>query len=207
MAAGRRSAAAGAALVVLLIGSPTDSDASPDLTVVVHVEDHVRLPEKDLHAVKKEVDKIFGAAGVIVSWAGPLHRPVSEVTCDGLRHVAVAIINIQTTFDGAARDTADVLGRAAPALARAWVFVNRVREIAKDRPVDANLVLGRAIAHELGHLLLPAQTTHGTVGIMRQSLELVHVGLFRFTSDESNMIRAALASAYPHAQRGPSGRC
>lgn len=201
MAERRPFGAAGAALVVLLVTSPAASDAGQDSKLVVHLDDHVRLPAKDLGAVKRNVDDIFRAADVAVSWAGPLRRPVSESSCDGLRHVAVAIINIQTPFSGAASDTADVLGRAAPAYSRAWVFYNRVAQFASDRPVDINLLLARAVAHEIGHLLLPPEAPHGTVGIMRPSLELGHLGFLRFSRDESKLIRAALAG--PRAARVP----
>jgi hypothetical protein len=204
MAAGQKMCAAGAALAVSLVGSPKGAEASPDSTLVVHVEDHARLPEEDLQTVKREVDDIFRSAGIIMSWARPLHRPVGDLPCDGRRHLAVAFINILTPLHGtAAADTADVLGRAAPAVARAWVFVNRVNEAARNRPVDVNLVLARVLAHEIGHILLQTMT-HGDIGIMRPSLQLSHLGLFRFTTNEAKVIRSNLVRT--HARDLP-GKC
>jgi hypothetical protein len=48
----------------------------------------------------------------------------------------------------------------------ATVYVDRVEWLAKEAGADSRALLGRAIAHELGHLLL-ASTAHGPVGLMR----------------------------------------
>jgi hypothetical protein len=200
-------AAGGAALAAVLFGLPAASTAGQDSIIVVHLEDQTRILPDDLEIIRKHVNDIFHAAGVAVSWAGPLQRPVSDLSCDGVRRVAVSIINIQQPFSNDARDTDDVLGRAAPAYARAWVFRNRVAQIGKNRPVDVNLLLARAIAHEIGHLLLPAATSHGAVGIMRPGLELNHVGIVRFTREESKLIRTAPAGSRRPASSGLTGHC
>ena len=48
----------------------------------------------------------------------------------------------------------------------ATIYVDRVEWLAHQAGADSRALLGRAIAHELGHLLL-ATTTHGPVGLMR----------------------------------------
>jgi hypothetical protein len=48
----------------------------------------------------------------------------------------------------------------------ATVYVDRIEWLAHEAGADSRTLLGRAIAHELGHLLL-ATTTHGPVGLMR----------------------------------------
>lgn len=48
----------------------------------------------------------------------------------------------------------------------ATVYVDRIEWLAHEAGADSRALLGRAIAHELGHLLL-ATTTHGPVGLMR----------------------------------------
>jgi hypothetical protein len=48
----------------------------------------------------------------------------------------------------------------------ATIYVDRVEFLAADSGIDAATLLGRAIAHELGHLLL-ATTAHSTRGLMR----------------------------------------
>ena len=48
----------------------------------------------------------------------------------------------------------------------ATIYFDRVMWLAHEAGTDSRVLLGRAIAHELGHLLL-ATTTHGPVGLMR----------------------------------------
>jgi hypothetical protein len=48
----------------------------------------------------------------------------------------------------------------------ATIYFDRVMRLADEAGTDSRVLLGRAIAHELGHLLL-ATTTHGSVGLMR----------------------------------------
>ena len=50
----------------------------------------------------------------------------------------------------------------------ATVFIDRTRRLAGELGIDHRVLLGRTIAHELGHLLL-ATTTHGTAGLMREA--------------------------------------
>ena len=50
----------------------------------------------------------------------------------------------------------------------ATIYFDRVRWLASQAGTDVQTLLGRAIAHELGHLLL-ATNTHGPVGLMRAS--------------------------------------
>jgi hypothetical protein len=49
----------------------------------------------------------------------------------------------------------------------ATVFIDRTRRLAANLGIDHRLLLGRTIAHELGHLLL-ATAIHGNVGLMRE---------------------------------------
>lgn len=49
----------------------------------------------------------------------------------------------------------------------ATVFIDRTRRLADDLGIDHRVLLGRTIAHELGHLLL-ATATHGNAGLMRE---------------------------------------
>jgi hypothetical protein len=48
----------------------------------------------------------------------------------------------------------------------ATIYVDRVEEMAAMSEADAAILLGRVIAHELGHLLL-ATSAHSTTGLMR----------------------------------------
>jgi hypothetical protein len=48
----------------------------------------------------------------------------------------------------------------------ATIYADRVRRTAREAQIDEPTLLGRAVAHELGHLLM-ASTAHGARGLMR----------------------------------------
>jgi hypothetical protein len=56
------------------------------------------------------------------------------------------------------------------------------------------VLLGRVIAHELGHVLLPPNS-HSLNGIMRGNIDLARENPDRFTSEQALMIRASLAGS------------
>jgi hypothetical protein len=62
----------------------------------------------------------------------------------------------------------------------ATIYIDRVEWLAHEAGGDSRALLGRAIAHELGHLLL-ASTSHGPIGLMRAlwSQDEVRRGLVR----------------------------
>ena len=57
--------------------------------------------------------------------------------------------------------------------------------------MSASVVLGWVIAHEIGHLLLPANS-HSKFGIMQASVDFRMAGLHVFTDRQADAIRAAL---------------
>jgi hypothetical protein len=76
----------------------------------------------------------------------------------------------------------------------AYVFPHRVEEIAAAGRVSASQVLGHAMAHEIGHLLLNSNE-HSDVGIMQadwcyEQTELLRNGRLWFTSAQSRRMRA-----------------
>jgi hypothetical protein len=48
----------------------------------------------------------------------------------------------------------------------ATIYIDRIERLAHQAGIDSHALLGRAIAHELGHLLL-ATTRHAPIGLMR----------------------------------------
>jgi len=78
-----------------------------------------------------------------------------------------------------------------------YVFYNRVEAVAMEHAADSRAntaqILGHAIAHEIGHLLLNVQT-HSAGGIMRgdwnlSDLRNVSYGYLRFTTRQAKAIR------------------
>jgi hypothetical protein len=78
----------------------------------------------------------------------------------------------------------------------AYVFYRRVEAQADHYRVSTGLVLACAIAHELGHLLLP-HSTHAATGLMRarwtrDEFNRAEQGQLRFLPDDVARIRAGL---------------
>ena len=83
------------------------------------------------------------------------------------------------------------MGRAA------YIFKDRVLEIAHKRHQDVEQVLAYAIAHEMGHVLLP-RPAHTAEGIMRAEWngdDLRHVAsdALRFTPAQATQMKSTLA--------------
>lgn len=80
----------------------------------------------------------------------------------------------------------------------ATVFYDRVEEEAWREGLPHGLVLGHAMAHELGHLLLPSGA-HSPSGLMcanlrRKEWQLAAVGQLLFSAQEAQLIRAEVRS-------------
>jgi hypothetical protein len=76
---------------------------------------------------------------------------------------------------------------------RAWVLCPRVVDLANSRQLFVTSLLGKVIAHEIGHLLLDAG--HSRHGIMRADLTLDLHQPQRFTYREATSLRARLRAA------------
>ena len=82
--------------------------------------------------------------------------------------------------------------------ALATVYLDRVKWLARTSTAQVATLLGRVIAHELGHLLL-GTPQHSRFGVMRAvwSREMVrdnHPGTWRFSVGEAKQMRAAVTA-------------
>jgi hypothetical protein len=87
----------------------------------------------------------------------------------------------------------------------AWIFYDPIKSFAAERDLSVAQLLGHVFAHELGHMLLGANSHSGT-GLMRprwSSRELLaadHGGLF-FSTSESNRIQKAVLARWQAGSR------
>jgi len=77
-----------------------------------------------------------------------------------------------------------------------YIFYHRVEELVQQRRLQEHKarILGLAMAHELGHLLLPFHS-HSRTGIMRakwnrQDFQLAALGNLDFTPKQAELIRS-----------------
>jgi hypothetical protein len=187
----------------------------PQMTVQVY--NVARVSEEALSTAIQEATGIFSQAGVQTMWLdcplttpeallNPLclHRPPAELVVRILPHAEARVSSVLTP---------DTLGFAlAPDKPErgflASVYFDRVQQITEDQRGLEYEVLGRAIAHELGHLLL-GTNSHSTRGIMRarwnpEELPAGSAGRFSFLPQQAAEIRAEVAArAQLTAQKQP----
>jgi hypothetical protein len=142
-----------------------------------------------LDAAKLEVSRTYSGIGVSIIWS----LRGRGGTPNGVFSAAVVLLSrVRTdTFLLRRRVSSTVLGAAPHGTRRLYVFCGRIGQRALRTGEKTERILGRVIAHELGHLLLPA-AGHTPTGIMRTSLDYRSDEPLRFTDSEAESIRALL---------------
>ena len=89
-----------------------------------------------------------------------------------------------------------VLGLALPGSQTVFVFAARAKLLAEANHQNLGALLGHVMAHEVGHLLLPAG--HTSTGLMRASLnvQLASQGVLWFSPRQAVQIRASLETNF-----------
>ena len=180
--------ATAATAAILGLAAPVAGAARvPAATLTVHLVDLAGIPEADLEAAKAEAGSAFRHAGIDVRWAtGPL--PVLSADTAQSDVVALFLVNAAQPDQ---RADAEVIGEAKRAVRRAYVFYNRLAAESRVHQTSGSVVLGRVMAHEIGHLLLPART-HSRFGIMRPQVDFEIATIHAFTRDQAETMRSRL---------------
>jgi hypothetical protein len=151
-------------LVAAGMGQRCEAQASdPDPIIVISVEDPNGLAGPGLVRAQELATKIYKKAGVTLRW-------IAEDTTNADRTLTVVITTSATAL---LRITSDSMG-VAPSPGdgtrgtTAYVFSDRVMAFAESYRLVVSDVLACALAHEIGHLLLPPNA-HASFGIMRRS--------------------------------------
>jgi len=130
------------------------------LSLAVRVYDAYGLPAATLDKAHAAVDRILKEADLRVTWE----------TCPCGERVGPAELVVRISAAPAASDSGSLgfsfvdVDRRAGTLAT--VFADRVRVLSRLTGVDEGVLLGRAMAHEIGHLLLGTHD-HARSGLMR----------------------------------------
>lgn len=149
-----------------------EAASRPEATVAVRTYNYAAVSAEQLAAAKAEAEHIFRNAGISLEWiecrvpgaiagaacTGPLLagrdlmlRLVDRTPVQGERIVALGESMVDREQHGGVLMTIDLLP---------------VRTIAERASTGVPTLLGRAIAHEIGHLLL-GSTAHPRLGLMR----------------------------------------
>lgn len=168
---------------------------SPSITVQVYNSASISL--QALATAEEEAARIFREAGVAVSWLNcPLTVPEAQANpiciapCPPSRFAVRIVPEVPTDRANTSLGVALTEGGIY-----ATIFFPRVVENAKLRIATASQILGHAMAHEIGHLLL-GPVPHTLSGIMRggwaaEDLRSMTMGALRFSPQQSAVIREA----------------
>jgi len=173
-------------------------------TLVVRTYDTFGVPARDLSTAEATAARVFERIGIRVVWmnCGCARRHVTGATaaCGEPLTTGEVILRIGGAGPGfrddkgtASMGFALVSPHAGPAPLLATVFADRVLDVARGAGIDAGSLLGLAIGHELGHLLLSTDA-HAAIGLMRarwsqSELRGTRPADWQFLTAEAHMIQ------------------
>jgi hypothetical protein len=152
-------------LCVLCLPAASAHAALPQLTVRVY--DAVGVPAGEQQAAEAQAAAVLKDAGIAVVW-----RTCTTDCVEPLGATEVMLRLVKSPNPARAlNDFADSLGYSLVDTeeGRGWlatIFVDRIHEVAGGADANSSRLFGRAIAHEIGHLLLGV-STHAARGLMR----------------------------------------
>jgi hypothetical protein len=162
------------------------------LSVVLHLSSAAGAPPSIVAAAQTELVRLYRDIGVTIEWSPGEMR--------GAAPDRIHVILIPYETGGLQRSARTVLGaamRTPQGTKVAYVFYRRVEAEAAEYVVSPAFVLACAIAHEVGHLLLPGGLQsggHSSTGLMRPHWnrdDFIRAGRgqLRFDDDQAMQIR------------------
>jgi hypothetical protein len=143
-------------------------------TIFIRSYNNFGVPAADLAAARDHAEAVLQVAGLNIVWAdcwvGDRHQPaVAPPRCDEPVGGDIVLRLQKTKETDRSRFVSmgfSLVGTAGAAPFLATVYVDRAETVARGAGVDARRVLGLAIAHEIGHVLLNSNS-HAPSGLMR----------------------------------------
>lgn len=162
------------ALMAGSVSSKTGPGIAPAQTLSIHLHDHAQAPAGVLHSATEEVNRLFRAARIRISWECPSTESPedqgTDMTSAAFRqpdmHPYIVVRLMRRT---PATVLTGALGYALPFAhigAHVVIFYDRVEALASRVSEATYIILGHAIAHEMGHVLL-GSSEHTSGGLMQ----------------------------------------
>lgn len=196
---------------LVAVASPAAAKPRASLSIVLHVCDDPGIQSNLVSRAMVEMSRIYRDVGIDIAWnrdeaatTGP-DGSESPTSSDGRLTLVILCreltdeVAVDPTALGGAVGTREYRGRIA------YVFYDRVERFAQTYPNVSRdpgtddfysvILLGHAMAHEMGHLLLPHG--HSATGLMRaewdaRDLRLAMDGRLNFTDAQAALIRGQL---------------
>jgi hypothetical protein len=174
-------------------------------TIDVFTNNYAQVSDRTLEEAEAVATRVLSIAGINTTW----HRSGENEGGSKLgpnrsrpeaRPRVFLLIIPRTMAARWALGVADVGFAILPGTGRtgtmAYIFYHRVEELAATGDVSASQILGHAIAHEIGHLLLNTPR-HSDVGIMQadwqfEQMQLLRRGWLLFTDEQAHQMRAGV---------------
>lgn len=173
-------------------------------TLAIRLYDRADAPAQMLHSAMDETSWLFRQARIRISWQCP---PTEAPEDQGADMTSAAFqrpnvrpyIVVRLMRRTPANIYPGALGYALPFAhtgAHVLIFYDRVESLARSANVATYLVLGYAVAHEIGHVLL-GSSEHASGGMMQArwtpaTWRLASSGLLAFSRDEAEQMNAGL---------------
>ena len=186
---------------------PHDVSAAQSTRILAMVRNSAAVPDQTLSNAQKQAGKILGYTGVEVEWID-CQLSTNASVCTGTAEADRLELTI-VTEDNPQMFGEDVLGRSVVGGSNkgvyARVFYAHIQVKAEQEGVSPATVLGLAVAHEFGHLLL-GPNAHSAQGIMRANwghsdMQRGVQGQLRFTDQQAPLIRAGVQSRTKERER------
>src|SRR5262245_15798428 len=181
-------------MVVLATACTAEGEGRADErpAVFVHIENLAAVPPETIAGARDELAHVYDAAGIRVDTsAEPDHdQCVNQFTV----HVVLLAGERADRFIKKEHVKRKALAQANSDALRVYVFSDRIGPAVDHHAVGRGDALGLVIAHELGHVLLPARD-HARTGIMQANYNVYFSYRLKFTAEEAVAMRAFIARA------------
>ena len=159
------------------------------IALVLQLHNFAGAPAAIVDGAQRELTRVYAGIGVPVEWIS------ADPTDAAARALHIILVDREGGVLRRTRDT--VLGatmwtdKGTPAI---YVFYRRVEAEARRHTVSLALLLSCALAHELGHVLMPDRG-HSPEGLMRacwrrDDFQDADRGQLRFNADQVAVMRA-----------------
>ena len=192
------SAAISLVILATAVAAEAREGAGNRPTVFVHIENRGAVLPEIIAGARDQLAHIFDAAGVRVeSTAEAGHdRCAGQLTV----HVVLLAGTIADRFIKSEQVNRRVLAQANSEARRVYVFWDRVGPAVDHQAIGRGDALGVVIAHELGHVLLPARG-HSRSGLMQANYDAFFSYGLKFDAKESAALRSFIIAAHAEFAR------
>ena len=171
-------------------------------TIIIRSYNNLGVPADDLAAARRHAEAILQQAGVNIVWAdcwvGKRQPADAPARCQDPVNGDI-VLRLQKSAEADAAKFVSMgfalVGTADAAPFLATVYVDRVESVARGAGIDPRRVLGLAMAHEIGHVLLNSNS-HAASGLMRADwshteLRRASEAAWNFLESEAAHVRSA----------------